>query len=136
MRFMMIVKASKESEAGVMPSEKILADMAKYNEELVKAGVLLDGSGLKPSSKGARIKYSGSKRTVIDGPFAEAKELIAGFWVIQVKSKEEAVEWAKRVPFEDGEVELRAFFELEDFAPGPAIEHHKEVDKQLKKQKS
>jgi hypothetical protein len=136
MRFMMIVKASKESEAGVMPSEKVLADMAKYNEELVKAGVLLDGSGLKPSSKGARIKYSGSQRTVIDGPFAEAKELIAGFWVIQVKSREEAVEWAKRVPFEDGEVELRAFFELEDFAPGPAIEHHRRVEKELGKQKS
>src|SRR5688572_16034284 len=136
MRFMMIVKASKESEAGAMPEEKILADMAKYNEELVKAGVMLDGSGLKPSSKSARVKYSGSKRTVIDGPFAEAKELIAGYWIIQVKSKEEAVEWAKRVPFHDGEVELRPFFELEDFAPGPAIEHHKELDKQLKNQKS
>ena len=136
MRFMMIVKASKESEAGAMPEEKALADMAKYNEELVKAGVMLDGSGLKPSSKGARIKYSGSKRTVIDGPFAETKELVAGFWVIQVKSKEEAIEWAKRVPFEDGEVELRPFFELEDFAPGPAIEHHREIGRQLQKQKS
>ena len=124
MRFMMIVKASRESEAGAMPEEKVLADMAKYNEELVKAGILLDAAGLKPSSKGARIKYSGSKRTVIDGPFAESKELVAGFWVIQVKSKEEAVEWAKRVPFDDGEVELRPFFELEDFTPGPAIEHH------------
>jgi hypothetical protein len=132
MRFMMIVKASRESEAGEMPSEKILADMAKYNEELVKAGVMLDGSGLKPSSKGARIQYSGSKRTVIDGPFAEAKELIAGYWIIQVKSKEEAIEWAKRVPFEDGEVELRPFFELEDFAPGPAIDHHRRIDKELK----
>jgi hypothetical protein len=136
MRFMMIVKASKESEAGAMPEEKILADMAKYNEELVKAGVLLDASGLKPSSKGARIKYSGSKRTVVDGPFAESKELVAGYWIIQVKSKEEAVEWAKRVPFEEGEVELRPFFELEDFAPGPAIEHHKQVGKELEKQKS
>ena len=136
MRFMMIVKASKESEAGAMPEEKILADMAKYNEELVKAGVMLDASGLKPSSKGARIKYSGSKRTVVDGPFAESKELVAGYWIIQVKSKEEAVEWAKRVPFEDGEVELRPFFELEDFAPGPAIEHHKQVGKELDKQKS
>jgi hypothetical protein len=129
---MMIVKASKESEAGVMPAEKILADMAKYNEELVKAGVMLDGSGLKPSSKGARIRYSGSKRTVIDGPFAEAKELVAGYWIIQVKSKEEAIEWAKRVPFEDGEVELRPFFELEDFAPGPAIEHHRRIGEELK----
>ena len=126
MRFMMIVKASKDSEAGEMPSEKELADMAKYNEELVKAGVMLDGAGLKASSKGARIKYSGSKRTVVDGPFAETKELIAGFWIIQVKSREEAIEWARRVPFEDGEVELRPVFELEDFAPGPAIDHHKE----------
>jgi hypothetical protein len=135
MRFMMFVKASKESEAGAMPEEKVLADMAKYNEELVRAGVMLDGAGLKPSSSGARIRYSGSKRTVIDGPFAEAKELVAGFWVIQVKSKEEAIEWAKRVPFEDGEVELRPFFELEDFAPGPAIDHHKEVGRQLEQQK-
>jgi hypothetical protein len=136
MRFMMIVKASQDSEAGVMPSEKMLGEMAKYNEQLVKAGVMLDGSGLKPSSKGARIKYSGSKRTVVDGPFAETKELVAGFWVIQVKSKEEAIEWAKRVPFEDGEVELRPFFELEDFAPGPAIEHHRRIGEELGKQKS
>jgi hypothetical protein len=97
--------------------------------------VMLDGAGLKESSKGARIKYAGSKRTVVDGPFAEAKELIAGYWIIQVKSREEAIEWAKRVPFEDGEVELRQFFELEDFAPGPAIDHHKELDKQLKDKK-
>jgi len=136
MRFMMIVKASQDSEAGVMPSEKLLGEMAKYNEQLVKAGVMLDGSGLKPSSKGARIKYSGSNRTVVDGPFAETKELVAGFWVIQVKSKEEAIEWAKRVPFEDGEVELRPFFELEDFAPGPAIEHHRRIGEELGKQKS
>jgi len=136
MRFLMIVKASKESEAGVMPSETLLAEMAKYNEALVKAGVMLDGTGLKPSSQGARVKYSGSKRTIVDGPFAETKELVAGFWIIQVKSKDEAIEWAKRVPFEDGEVELRPFFELEDFAPGPAIEHHKDIGKQLEKQKS
>jgi hypothetical protein len=136
MRFMMIVKASTQSEAGVMPSEKELADMARYNEELVKAGVMLDGSGLKPSSKGARIRYTGDKRTVIDGPFAETKELIAGFWVIQVKSRGEAIEWAKRVPFEDGEVELRQFFELEDFAPGDAIEHHRRLEKELAKQKA
>ena len=136
MRFMMIVKASKESEAGEMPSEKVLGEMAKYNEELVKAGVMLDGTGLKPSSHGARIKYSGSTRTVVDGPFAETKELVAGYWIIQVKSKEEAIEWAKRVPFEDGEVELRPFFELEDFAPSAAIEHHREVGRQLEKQKS
>ena len=135
MRFMMIVKASKDSEAGNMPSEKVLADMARYNEDLVKAGVMLDGAGLKPSSKGARITYSGDKRTVVDGPFAETKELVAGFWVIQVKSKEEAVEWAKRVPFEDGEVELRPFFELEDFAPGPAIDHHRRIEQELERQK-
>ena len=136
MRFIMIVKASEASEAGEMPSEKMLAGMAKYNEELVKAGVMLDGTGLKPSSQGARVKYSGSKRTVVDGPFAETKELVSGFWIIQVKSKEEAIEWAKRVPFEDGEVELRPFFELEDFAPSDAIEHHREVGRQLEKQKS
>jgi hypothetical protein len=136
MRFMMIVKASKDSEAGVMPTEKMLAEMAKYNEDLVKAGVMLDGAGLKPSAKGARIKYSGDKRTVVDGPFAETKELVAGFWVIQVKSKEEAIEWAKRVPFDDGEVELRPFFELEDFAPGPAIDHHRRLEKDLQKQKA
>lgn len=136
MRFMMIVKASKESETGAMPEERLLGDMAKYNEELVKAGVLLDGSGLKPSSKGARVKYSGSKRTVVDGPFAETKELVAGFWIIQVKSKDEAVEWAKRVPLQDGEVELRPFYELEDFTPGPAIEHHRRVGEELDKQRS
>jgi len=136
MRFMMIVKASKESEAGAMPGEKVLADMAKYNEELVKAGVLLDLSGLKPSSAGARITYSGDKRTVVDGPFAESKELVAGFWIIQVKSKNEAIEWAKRVPFEDGEVELRQFFELEDFTPSAAIDHHRRVGEELEKQKS
>jgi hypothetical protein len=136
MRFMMIVKASKDSEAGVLPDEKILAEMAKYNEQLVKAGVMLDGAGLKPTSQGSRIRYSGETRTVIDGPFTEAKELIAGFWIIQVKSKEEAIEWAKRVPFQDGEVELRPFFELDDFAPGDAIEHHRRIGKELEKQKS
>ena len=132
MRFMMIVKASKESEAGVLPSEKELADMAKYNEELLKAGVLLAGEGLQASSKGARVRYSGTKRTVIDGPFAEAKELIAGFWLIQAKSKEEALEWARRVPFNDGEVEVRQLFELEDFGPGDAIDHHSRIREQLK----
>jgi hypothetical protein len=135
MRFMMIVKASKESEAGMMPSETLLAEMAKYNEALVQAGVMLDGAGLKPSAQGARIRYSGSARTVVNGPFPETKDLVSGFWVIQVKSKEEAIEWAKRVPFEDGEVELRPFFELEDFAPSPAIEHHRDVGKQLETQK-
>src|SRR3712207_5924565 len=115
MRFMLLVKANQDSEAGVMPSEALLAAMGNYNEELVKAGVMLAGEGLHPSSKGARVRYSGSERTVTDGPFTEAKELIAGFWLIQVKSKEEAVEWAKRVPFQEGEVELRQVFEAEDF---------------------
>jgi hypothetical protein len=133
---MMIVKASKQSEAGMMPEEKVLADMAKYNEQLVKAGVLLEGAGLKPTSQGVRIKYAGDKRTVIDGPFTETKELIAGFWIIQVKSREEALEWAKRVPFQEGELEVRPFFELEDFPPGEAIEHHRRIEKELEKQKS
>lgn len=118
MRFMIIVKADKNSEAGVMPSQKLLAEMSKYNEELVKAGVLLAGEGLQPSSKGARVKISGNKRTVIDGPFAETKELIAGFWLFQVKSKEEAIEWVRRCPNPmegDSEIEIRQLFEAEDF---------------------
>jgi hypothetical protein len=138
MRFMMIVKASKLSEAGVLPSETALAAMGKYNEELQKAGVLLDLSGLKPTSKGARVKYAGGKVTVVDGPFAESKELVAGYWIIEVKSKEEAIEWAKRIPFEatspqgEGtEIELRPFYELEDFAPGEAVEAAKERFKKL-----
>jgi len=115
MRFMVIVKANKDSEAGVMPSEKLLTDMGKFNEELVKAGVMLAGEGLHPSSKGARVKFSGGKTTVIDGPFAETKELVAGYWMWQVKSREEAIEWLKRAPFEDTEVEIRQVFEAEDF---------------------
>jgi hypothetical protein len=136
MRFMVIVKATKDSEAGKMPSEKMLADMAKYNEELLKAGVMLDGAGLHPSSKGARVKFSGKNRTVIDGPFSETKELIGGYWLWQVKSKEEALEWLKRCPNPhegESEIELRQMFELSDFKPGPAIEHHKEVEKKLGK---
>jgi hypothetical protein len=116
MRFMVIVKASKDSEAGVMPTEAMLTAMGKYNEELVKAGVMLAGEGLQASSKGARVRFSGKQRTVIDGPFSETKELIAGFWLWQVRSKEEAIEWLKRAPFDDGEeVELRQIFEMEDF---------------------
>jgi hypothetical protein len=118
MRFMVLVKASKDSEAGVMPSRQLLTEMGKFNEELAKVGVLLAGEGLHPSSKGARVRFSGSKRTVIDGPFAETKELIAGFWIWQVKSKEEAIEWVKRCPNphnEDCEVEIRQIFEAEDF---------------------
>ena len=115
MRFMVLVKADKNSEAGVLPDEKILAAMGKYNEELVKAGVMLAGEGLQPSSKGARVRFSGAKRSVIDGPFAETKELIAGFWMWKVQSKEEALDWIKRSPFREGEVELRQVFEAEDF---------------------
>ena len=116
MRVMVIVKADKDSEAGVLPSREILAAMGKYNEELVKAGVMLAGEGLHPSSKGARVKFSGATRTVTDGPFAEAKELIAGFWLWQVKSMDEAIEWLKRAPFGGGtEVEIRQVFEMEDF---------------------
>ena len=115
MRFMIIVKANRDSEAGVMPSEKLLTDMGKFNEELVKAGVMLAGEGLHASSKGARVKFSGGKTTVVDGPFAETKELVAGYWMWQVKSKEEAIEWLKRAPFEDTEVEIRQVFEAEDF---------------------
>jgi hypothetical protein len=132
MRFMILVKASKDSEAGVMPEEKLMADMADFHEELAKAGVLLDASGLKPSSKGWRIKYSGDKRTVLDGPFAEAKELIAGYTIIQARSKEEALEWTKRFPNPAGEgreaeIEVRQLFELEDFAPGEAVERFREM---------
>lgn len=116
MRFMVIVKADKDSEAGVMPSEQLLTEMGKFNEELVKAGIMLAGEGLQPSSKGVRVKFSGRQRTVIDGPFAETKELIAGFWLWQVKSKDEAIEWLKRAPFDGGtEIELRQVFEAEDF---------------------
>ena len=115
MRVMVLVKANEDSEAGVLPDEKILTEMGKFNEELVKAGVMLAGEGLHPSSKGARVKFSGEKRNVIDGPFAETKELIAGFWLWQVKSLEEAIEWLKRAPFQEGEVEIRQVFEADDF---------------------
>jgi|SRR5688572_12498851 hypothetical protein len=133
MRFMMLVKASKETEAGVMPEEKDLANMATYNEEMLKAGVMLAGDGLHPSSKGARVRFSGGKPTVIDGPFTEAKELVAGYWMIQVKSREEALEWARRVPFDDGEIELRQVFELEDFAPSEAVDRHAQLREQFEK---
>jgi len=129
MRFLMLVKATIESEAGVMPTEEELAAMGKYNEELVRAGVLLDAAGLQASAKGAKVKFSAGKPSVIDGPFAEAKELIAGFWMIQVKSKEEAIEWAKRVPFGvdpkrggEREIEVRQVFEMDDFGSSQAVE--------------
>ena len=131
MRFMMLVKADKDSEAGVLPDERLLSEMAKYNEEMVKAGVMLAGEGLQASSKGARVRFSRGKPTVTDGPFTETKELVGGFWLIQVKSKEEAIEWAKRVPFEEGEIEIRQVFELEDFGSGEAVEHHARLREQL-----
>jgi hypothetical protein len=134
MRFMVIVKASKESEAGEMPSEGMLEAMAKYNEELVKAGIMLDGAGLQSSAKGARVRFNGKNRTVIDGPFAETKELVAGYWIWQVKSLEEAIEWVKRCPNPmegESEIEIRQFFELEDFGESPAIEHHRKLGEQI-----
>lgn len=125
MRFMVIVKATKDSEAGVLPSKELITEMGKFNQELIDAGVLLAADGLHPSSKGARVRFSGGKRTVIDGPFAETKELIAGYWLWQVKSKEEAIEWVKRCPnphCEDSEIEIRQIFEPEDFGPALAPE--------------
>ena len=117
MRFMVIVKADKESEAGVLPSRELLEEMGKYNEKLSDAGVMLAGEGLQPSSKGVRVKFSGGKTTVIDGPFAEAKELVAGFWLCHVRSTEAAIEWIRRSPFKDAEIEIRQVFEAEDFGP-------------------
>jgi len=140
MRFMMLVKADKNTEAGVMPEEKLIAEMTRYNEELAKAGVLLDLAGLQPSSKGARVKFSGGTRTVVDGPFTQPHNLVAGYWLIQVKSKEEAIEWAKRAPAPHGdgaesEIEVRQLFELEDFGPSDAIDRERELDKELAKKK-
>jgi hypothetical protein len=130
MRFMVIVKANKDSEAGVLPDRKILAEMGKFNEELVKAGVMLAGEGLQASSKGARVRFEGpSKRTVIDGPFAETKELVAGFWLWQCKSKEEAIEWLKRAPFQEGEVEIRQVFETDDFGDNMTPEMRKQEER-------
>ena len=136
MRFMVIVKATPDSEAGVLPNEKLLSDMGKFNEELVKAGIMLAGEGLQPSSKGARVRFSGTNRTVIDGPFAETKELIAGFWLWQVKSKEEAIEWVKRCPNPmpgESEIEIRQVFEAEDFGAELTPEL-REQEERLRKQ--
>jgi hypothetical protein len=133
---MVIVKATKDSEAGVMPSEEVLAAMAKFNEEMVKAGVMLDGNGLQASSKGARVRFAGDKRTVIDGPFTETKELVAGYWILQCKSLAEAVEWIKRCPNPhdvDSEIEIRQLFELDDFGDSDAVEHHRKLEKMTKK---
>jgi hypothetical protein len=140
MRVMMMIKG--DPAPGQLPSEELLAAMGKYNEELVKAGVLLDGTGLHPSAEGVRVKYSAGKRTVVDGPFTEAKEIVAGYWVLQVNSMEEAIEWANRVPFEAGgeygqeaEVEVRQLFELEDFGESPAIERMRGLQQELAKKK-
>jgi hypothetical protein len=134
MRFMVIVKANADSEAGVLPSQEILAEMGKFNEELVKAGVMLAGEGLQASSKGVRVRFDGKKRTVVDGPFAETKELIAGFWLWQCRSKNEAVEWLKRAPFQEGEVEIRQVFETEDFAPSDPTGELREQEERLRSQ--
>jgi hypothetical protein len=141
MRFMVIVKANKDSEAGVLPDEKILTEMGKFNEELVKAGVMLAGEGLHASSKGARVAFDGpKKRTVIDGPFSETKELIGGFWLWQVKSKQEAIEWLKRAPFQEGEVEIRQVFESAEFASsdptGELMKKEEELRKVLESRRS
>lgn len=140
MKFMMIVKANKDSEAGAMPSQELIDAMGKYNEDLMRAGVLVDGAGLQPSSKGSRIHYSGGRRIVTDGPFAETKELIAGYWVIQVNSKQEAMEWALRAPApfgedQEGELEIRQFFELEDFPPSETIDREREIAAELAKRR-
>lgn len=140
MRFMIAVKATKDTEAGIMPKgkemEELMGSMAVFHEEMARAGVLLDASGLQPSSKGWRIKYEGNKRTVVDGPFTEAKELIAGYTLIQVKSKEEAMEWSRRFPNPAGpgneaEIEVRQLYELDDFAPGEALDRFKEMEKSM-----
>jgi hypothetical protein len=139
-QFMMIVKANQDSEAGVMPSEELLSAMGSYNDQLMKAGALVDLAGLQPSSKGARIKFSGRKTSVTDGPFAETKELVAGYWIIKVKSREEAIEWARRIPpphgeDEETEVEIRQIFEMDDFAPSEAVEQHRKLGKELAQNK-
>jgi len=129
MRFMVLVKADKNTEAGVLPDQKLLTEMGKFNEELVKAGIMLAGEGLQPSSKGVRVRFAGKIRTVIDGPFAETKELVAGFWLWQVKSKEEAIEWLKRAPFDETEVEIRQVFEAEDFGEAFTPELREQEDR-------
>jgi hypothetical protein len=134
MRFMIIVKANAESEAGQMPSQQELEEMGRYNEELVKAGVMLAGEGLHPSSRGHRVRFDGTSRTVIDGPFAETKELVAGFWLIQVKSPEEALEWVKRIPFREGEVEVRRVFDTEDFAASDPTGELRAAERRLREQ--
>ena len=134
-KYMVFVPADEQSEAGVLPPPELLDAMTGYNEELAKAGVLLDLNGLKPTSAGARVRFEDGKASVVDGPFTEAKELVAGYWLLQVKSWEEAVEWIKRAPFQEGELEIRQLFELDDFAPGEAIDRFRELDKQIRAQR-
>ena len=134
MRFMILVKANADSEAGVLPSTEQLTEMGRFNEELVRAGVLLAGEGLHPSSAGSRVRFSGSERTVTDGPFGAREELLAGFWLIQVKSRDEAVEWAKRIPFTEGEIEIRRVFEADDFAPSDPTGELREAEERLREQ--
>jgi len=143
MRFMMMIKANPTTEAGELPDEQALAAMGRYNQQLVEAGILLDAAGLQASSKGARVTFTGGKPRVVDGPFAETKELIAGYWIISVKSKQEAIEWARRVPFNAdlphggaGEIELRQMFDVEDFAPGAAVELHERLAREVERQKA
>ena len=131
MRFMLIVKATPESEKGILPTEQELTEMGKFNEQMVKQGVMLAGDGLQASSKGARVKFAGGKPTVTDGPFTEAKELIAGYWIIQARSREEAIEWARRAPFVDGEIEVRQVFELEDFGESEGTKIHEKLRDEL-----
>jgi hypothetical protein len=132
MRFMLLVKASAESEAGVLPSAEMLAEMGRFNESLVDAGVLLAGDGLHPSSRGARVTFAARRPTVVDGPFSESKELVAGYWILQVKSREEAIEWARRAPFESGEIEVRQLFDAEDFAPSDPTGELREAEARLR----
>lgn len=134
MRFMIIVKASRESEAGTLPSTEELTEMGRFNEELAKAGVLLAGEGLHPSRNGARVRFEGGSRTVVDGPFGNTEELIAGFWLLQVRSRDEALEWVKRIPFREGEVEVRQVFEAEDFAPSDPTGELRQAEERLRAQ--
>ncbi|HYW11940.1 MAG TPA: YciI family protein [Longimicrobium sp.] len=137
MRFMILIKASADSEAGVLPSQQLLTEMGKYNEELVKAGILLAGEGLHPSSRGVRVQFVGKERTVVEGPFAQTRELLAGFWLIQVKSRDEAIQWVKRIPNPDGddfEVEIRQVFEADDFAPSDPTGELREAEARLREQ--
>jgi hypothetical protein len=133
MRFLLMVKGSEETEGGALPDDATLTAMTKFNEELAKAGVLLDLSGLKPTSEGARVDFSKGKPKVTDGPFAEAKEVVAGYWLIDVSSKAEAIEWVKRVPFDDGRIEVRPLYELDDFGSGEAVERARKLESQLKR---